>query len=117
MKIFPAYAGKKISLAINESKEKRSLDQNAYYWAGVVPHVRQVRFDAGDPVSMDQCHEDLLEEFAPRITCKRIDGTPYTRAMRSKEMNVKQMAEYITAITARMAQFGNPIKEMAHDAA
>lgn len=108
-KLFPPLAGKKLRLTIDEAREKRSLDQNAYYWAAIVSHVRQVRFDNGDPVSEDKCHEDLLEEFAPRVECKKLTGGTYARPMRSKEMSVPQMAEYITAITASMANFGNPI--------
>lgn len=108
-RILPSFAGRKVKMSIAEAKEKRSLDQNAYYWVAIIPHIRQVRFDAGDPVTLDQCHEDLLEEFAPRVECKRFGGEGYTRSMRSKEMSVPEMANYLTAITARMAQFGNPI--------
>lgn len=110
-RVLPSYAGKKIKLSINEAKDKRSLDQNSYYWVAIVPHVRQVRFDNGDPMSIEATHEDLLNEFAPTVECKRIDGSTYTRPMRSKEMSVDQMAQYMTAITARMAQFGNPIPD------
>lgn len=115
--VFPSFAGKKIKLSIAEAKERRSLDQNAYYWAAIVPHVRHVRFDMGDPLSDEQVHEDLLSQFAPRKTAKRMDGSTYIRPMRSKEMSVQQMAEYITAITAMMAQFGSPVplKEGEYD--
>ena len=107
--VIPTYAGKKLRFTVEEAKEKRALDQNSYYWAAIVPHVRKYRAEMGDPVSIDQTHEDLLEQFAPRVAATRLDRTPYTRAMRSKEMSVQQMAEYITVITATMAQFGNPV--------
>lgn len=108
-RIFPTFAGKKIRLSIDEAKDKRSLDQNSYYWSAIVPHVRHVRFEMGDPLSIEQIHEDLLSQFAPVKTAKKIDGSSYMRPMRSKEMSVQQMAIYITAITAIMAQFGHPI--------
>jgi hypothetical protein len=107
--IFPSYAGKRLKMTISEYKEKRSLDQNAYYWSGIVPHVRKVRFDMGDPLTIEQVHEDLLAQFAPGKEAKRLDGAPYNRPMRSKEMSVGEMAEYITAITACMAEFGHPV--------
>jgi len=109
LNVFPSYAGKKIKLSIAEAKEKRSLDQNAYYWTAIVPHVRKVRFDMGDPLSIDQVHEDLLKQFAPVVSGKDLMGGQYARPKRSKEMSVAEMAEYITAITATMAQFGNPV--------
>lgn len=109
--VLPTYAGKKIRMSIGEAKEKRSLDQNSYYWAAVVPHIRNARFETGDPLTMEQVHEDLLSQFAPLVTVRLLDGTTRTRPMRSKEMSVEQMANYITAITAYMVAYGNPIKE------
>lgn len=108
-RIIPDYAGKKMTLEITEAKDKRSLDANAYYWGVIVPHVRKVRYEAGDPLSVDAVHEDLLAQFAPLVDGKRLDGTEYKRNMRSKAMNVAQFAEYCTAITATMAEFGSPV--------
>lgn len=108
-RIFPSFAGKKMRLVIEEAKDKRSLGQNSYYRGFILPHVRQVRFKNGDPVSLDNAHEDLLEEFAPRVTGVTLLGKKYGRAKRTHEMNVTEMAEFITAITARMAQFNDPV--------
>lgn len=107
--VFPSYAGKKIKLSISEAKEKRSLDQNSYYWTAIVPYVRKARFDMGDPLSIDQVHEDLLGQFSPTIDAKKIDGSLYVRVKRSKEMNVNEMASYITAIIGFMASIGYPV--------
>ena len=107
--IIATLAGKRIKISVSEWKEKRSLDQNALYWAAIVPHVRKVRFDNGDPLTTEQVHEDLLAQFAPSVTMKRMDSTVYTRPMRSKEMSVPEMAAYITAITETMAAFGFPV--------
>jgi hypothetical protein len=104
-----AMPGKRIKLSISEWKEKRSINQNDYYWVAIVPHVRKVRFEMGDPLSTEQVHEDLLAQFAPAKTATRLDKTTYQRPMRSKEMSVSQMADYITAITACMADFGFPV--------
>lgn len=107
--IIATLAGKRIKISVSEWKEKRSLDQNALYWAAIVPHVRKVRFDMGDPLSIEQVHEDLLSEYAPTVVCKRMDGTTYTRPMRSKEMSVPEMAAFITAVTHCMSSFGYPV--------
>jgi hypothetical protein len=108
-RLFPSLAGKKIRLSIEEAKDKRSLDQNAYYRGFVLTHVRHVRLENGDPVSLDQAHEDLLEQFSPRVEGKTLLGKPYSRAKRTHEMNVEEMANFITVITATMADFGNPM--------
>lgn len=107
--ILHSFSGKKVKLTIIEAKEKRTLDQNSYYWGVIVPHIRKVRYDMGDPLTKDQVHEDLLEQFAPSTSCKRLDASFYSRPMRSKEMSVEQMAAYITAITGTIAEFGHPV--------
>lgn len=107
--LFPAYAGKTLRLSISEAKEKRSLEANAYYWVAIVPHMRKFRFECGDALSIEQVHEDMLAQFAPTVTGKRPDGTLYTRPMRSKEMSVSEMAQYINCITAWLATEGWPV--------
>lgn len=107
--VLPAYAGQKVSLSISPAKEKRSLDQNDYYRGYVLTHVRRVRLENGDAVTLDAAHEDLLEEFAPRVEGVTLKGKQYSRAKRTHEMSAPEMSEFITAITARMAEFGEPI--------
>ena len=107
--VISTFAGKWIKISVAERKEKRSLNQNDYYWGVIVPHVRKVRFESGDPLTAEQTHEDLLEQFAPGVSMKRLDGAVYSRPMRSKEMSVAEMATYITAITETMAAFGEPV--------
>lgn len=107
--VIAGFAGKWIKIAVCERKEKRSLDQNSYYWGVIVPHVRKVRFEMGDPLTIEQVHEDLLAQYSPSVTMKRMDGAFYTRPLRSKEMYVAEMAAYITAITETMASFGFPV--------
>jgi len=108
-RVIPTYAGRRVKLHLQEAREKRSLDQNNYLYGVIEPHVRNVRAESGDPVSLDQVHEELLSEFAPTVVYTRIDGSKATRPMRSHEMSVAQMTDYITGITARMAQFGFPV--------
>lgn len=107
--ILPEFAGKEVSITIKEKKERRNNDQNAYYWGVIIPHVRKVRAEHGDPVSEDVVHEDLLFEFAPRVEGKALKTDNGKRPMRSKEMSVKEFSEYVTVITATMANLGFPV--------
>lgn len=111
-RIFPGYAGQRLRMTIEVAKEKRSLSQNSYYWTAIVPHVRKVRADLGDPISIQAVHEDLLAEFAPIKQSKKLNGDIRLRPMRSKEMSVNEMSQYVTVITAAMAQFGYPVPLM-----
>lgn len=105
----PEFAGKKLRFTFEEAGEKRSLDQNSYLYGVVEPHVRTVRMEGGDPVSLKKVHEDLIEEFAPMIEGTKLDGSKHMRHKRTHEFSVSEMADYITAISARMAEFGNPV--------
>ena len=107
--IIPSYAGKSMCLSLTEKKDKRSLDQNSYYWVAIVPHVRKMRHDLGDSLSLDDVHEDLLRQFSPTIECKTASGEVYARPERSKDKDMPNMAEYITAITAFCATMGYPV--------
>lgn len=103
------YIGQRVAIEIRPAGKKRSNQANAYYWAVIVPHVRNFRLEQGDPVSIEQVHEDLLQDYSPTTTGRRLSGAGYIRPLRSSEMSVQQMNDYITAITATMAQMGAPV--------
>ena len=107
--VIPLFAGKRVRFTIEEAKYKRSNKANNYYWGVIIPHVRKVRAELGDPVSEELIHEHLLLEFSPRVEGKYLLKEMGLRPMRSKEMNVEQFNQYVTAITAAMAQFGYPV--------
>lgn len=109
--VVPLFKGMKVKLTIALHKDKRSLSQNDYYHAAVIPAVRLARFDMGDPVTLDECHEDLLAQFAPAVTARKSDGGAYARPKRSKELNTEEFANYITAIQGFFGQLGHIIPE------
>lgn len=98
-------AGKKCTIKLEEAKDKRSNDANAFYWSCVVPLVRQFRLEQGDAVSLEDVHEDLLQEFSPLVERKMMDGTVKLVPMRSKHMTVEQFHKYILAIEVRLNEF------------
>lgn len=108
-RIFPSFAGKKISLSIAEAKERRSLDQNAYYRGVVLPHVRSMMYEAGDARSIDEWHETLLQAFSPLAEIKDLNGDRFLHPKRTHLMNADEMAKFITAITAECAERGSPV--------
>jgi hypothetical protein len=50
-------------LTLEKIYKKRSLNQNAYYFAVVVPLIRGGLFDVGYKLSIEQTHEYLKEQF------------------------------------------------------
>jgi hypothetical protein len=109
-RVISGFAGKHIHITIAEKKEKRSLDQNAYYRGVVLPHVRAVMMEAGHPESTDYWHEVLLESFAPMVQTVNIHGEVIgMRPKRTHNMTMEEMATFITAVSAEMASRGDPV--------
>jgi hypothetical protein len=104
-------AGKRIGILIEEWVDSRSLDQNDFYRARVLPHVKAMMAECGDTRSKDEWHEVLLETFAPEVEVKRLDGEIVSRPQRTRRMKKKEMADFITAILAECADRGYPYKE------
>lgn len=98
-------AGKKAVIKLEEAKDKRSNDANAFYWSCVVPLVRQFRLEQGDAVSLEDVHEDLLSEFSSLVERKMMDGTVKLVPKRSKHMTVEEFHKYILAIEVRLNEF------------
>ena len=67
-------AGKWIYISISERKEKCSLDALRYYRGVLVPAARKYRAEQGDPVTPEQCHEELLSTFSEYVQVKGFDG-------------------------------------------
>lgn len=108
-RLIPTFAGKKMTLELREWKEKRSLDQNAYYRGVVLPHVRMVMFESGDANTVEYWHEVLLSSFAPMVDVVNIRGEVTKQPQRTHLMDVQTMAAFITAISAEMASRGWPV--------
>ena len=57
------YEGKEVIISIRERKNTRSNLQNAYYWAAVVPIVRDAMRDAGHRLTIEEMHLMLRAKF------------------------------------------------------
>ena len=101
-----AHESKQVRIILTENLKKRSLPQNSFYWSVIIPHVRQFRMDNGDTVSIEQVHEDLIAEFSPLNERKNLDGRMHFSSTRTHEMNKKEFSDYVTAIMARLSEFG-----------
>lgn len=58
-----AFAGKEVEVTVERKTKKRSLDQNAYYWAVVVKLTCNAMNEAGDNVTPKEVHEFLKFRF------------------------------------------------------
>lgn len=104
---FNAREGKQVKAILSEDIKRRSLNQNSYLHGVIIPHVREFRMEQGDTVSLEQVKEDLIAEFSPiNIEWKTLNGVKLYRQKRTHELTTQEMNNFITAITARLAEFG-----------
>lgn len=77
-----------------DDRPSRSLQQNAYYWAVVIPlmadHLGYTKIE---------CHELFKIQFLPRHQIE-VDGKKYSYSQSTRSLNTKQFAEYLEEIIA-----------------
>ena len=70
----------------------RTIEQNALYWQWLTI----IGDDLG--YTKEELHEIMLDEFAPVMTYRDLQNKPKQRKIRSSEMSVKEMSEYMNHI-------------------
>lgn len=101
--IFPSYAGKKIKLSISESKEKRSLDQNAYWFGILDKHVVQPFRAAGSNWSNYKIHCHIMHELGYEDALVDPNGRVVASRLHSSEFNTAQWEEFMERARAYIA--------------
>ena len=78
--------------ALSIEKWSRTIEQNKLYWKwlGII----------GDELGYhkNEIHEVFLDMFSQIKTIRNLEGKPIQKRVRSSEMNVKQMSEYMDQI-------------------
>lgn len=101
-----SFNGKFIEIDIKEKKKKRSLSQNAYYWAVVIPAIKVMFDEYGNNVSNEQVHEFLkLEVGKLRDTIILPDGNVRIITGSSAELEPPKFEKYLTEIRAWAAEW------------
>lgn len=98
-------ANKKCTIKLEEAKDNRSLDANAFLWGVVYETIRQFHLDQGSSYTIEQIHESCLEDFSPKVEIRLIDGSTKLVPKRSKHMTVEEFHKYILAIEVRLNEF------------
>ena len=57
------FVGREVIVTVQRKRKMRSLDQNAYYCAVIVPHICDALNDAGELVTRKEVHEFLKFRF------------------------------------------------------
>lgn len=99
------YEGKEVEIVLKRHLAKRSLQQNKYYWAGVIPIIRQGLWDIGYVMTDEETHDFLKEKFVQPEMVMKEDEFLGNKRRTTTTMNKEQFSEYI----AKIQQFGAEI--------
>lgn len=80
------------SVEITKWKDDRTLRQNRFYWKIITIIGNELGY------RKNEMHEVFLNHFSPVKTIKSLEGKPIQTPVRTSEMTVDQMREYLDTI-------------------
>jgi|688.fasta_scaffold707253_2 hypothetical protein len=90
--------GKDITIEIEKKISKRSHPQNAYYWSGVVPVIREALINLGHILTKEEVHQFLKMRFLKTEICNSDGEIIGERTKSSTELTKSQFGDYIAQI-------------------
>lgn len=94
-----ACEGKAIRITVEPATRRRSTMQNAYYWAVVVPMVRDgIKNATGEVYSMEEVHDFLKGKFNAAPIVNQSTGEVEHIARSTASLKVGQMMDYLAMI-------------------
>lgn len=99
-------SGKFVKITIEERKKKRSLSQNAYYWAVAIPPIVNLFNQSGNNVDAEQVHEFLKAEVGKlNETIILPNGEMKTISGSSAVLKTTDFEEYLEKVRAWAAEW------------
>lgn len=102
-RIIPTLAGKKVRLTLEEAKDKRSLQQNSYWFAMLDKYVVPVFREAGSNWSDFDIHEEIMKELGYEKAMVKPNGEIVAKRLHSSEFNTKAWEEFMERARAHLA--------------
>lgn len=88
-----------------ESKSKRSLKQNAYYWACCLPIVQEGFKELGHELTLEEVHDFLKARFNFKEVVNFQTGEVIQIPKSTTELSKDEFGEYISRIQQFAAEF------------
>jgi hypothetical protein len=90
-----------------KGRNKRSLQQNAYYWGVVVSMVHEGMRDMGNDVSIQETHEFLKSRFNTKEVVNTTVGEVMAFPVSTTELNKEEFGQYIERVQQFAAEYLN----------
>lgn len=96
-------AGKKATIELCEAKDKRSLQQNSYWFAMLDKYVVPVFREAGSNWSDFDIHEQIMKELGYEKAMVKPNGEIVAKRLHSSAFDTKQWEEFMERGRAHLA--------------
>lgn len=98
------------TLTVSKRKKERSIQQNSYYWAAVIPITKQGLIDAGyQNIGIAEVHQLLKGMFLKKEIVNEATGDILTLAGSTAELSTVEFLEFIEKIATWLAEYLNVI--------
>lgn len=101
-RLFDVFEGKHVQFEVTLPRNKKSVQQNKYYWGAIIPFIQKVFADAGENMTFEQVHNVLSAQFLPEKprVVNPLTGEVSTVRERYSTLTTKGFNAYFDAIGA-----------------
>lgn len=101
-RLYDYFDGKHVQFEATLPRNKKSVNQNRYYWGAIIPFVQKIFADAGENMRNGQVHEVLSAQFLPEkpAVTNPLTGEISSAKFRYSELTTKGFNAYFDAIAA-----------------
>lgn len=101
-RLFDIFDDKHVQFDVTLPRNKKSVQQNKYYWGAIVPFIQKVFADAGKNMRNVEVHYVLSAQFLPEKppVVNPLTGEVSTVRYRYSELTTKGFSAYFDAIGA-----------------
>jgi NinB protein len=104
--------GKRLVISLREQKRTRSNNQNAFYWAVVIPLVLEMFVEAGNDTNPEEVHLFLKENVGGSVCVKVLltpDGKRCPVLRSSADLSTAEFEDFLERVRAWAAEMGTQI--------
>lgn len=99
--------GKTVIIEMKRYHKKRSISQNAFYWAVIVPFVQEIFAESGETLDAEEVHSFLKEHVGKLVrVIIQPDGARVRVVKSSKDLTTAEWEQYISLIAAWCGSIG-----------
>lgn len=103
------FEGKKVTIIIEQTRRKRSNQQNRFYWGCVIPIIKEALYNLGEKLTNEEVHDLIKFKFLKYDKPINEDGLFITKIKSTSELTKSEFMELISEIQQWSSEYFNCI--------